>query len=136
MSNTLERFIQEYAAALENKDVAHLTACCSRPTVFVSDEKKRVCNSSTDLDEANQHFLSLLNNGGVARLEPKILQSMRLSDAFQFVSVRWTFYDAQQQMLFYCNCSYTLQTTLNGELKIVVVVLDDEQSILQQLQSS
>ncbi len=133
MATKIEQFVEQYALALDSRDAQQLSQFCAHPTVFVTDASKRVCTTAKDIEIANGQIVSQLQRGGVVKHVPQIIQSMRLSDEIQFVTIKWRFLDEQEQLLLQCQCSYTLQKSDGDTMRIVVVVLDDEVNILKAL---
>lgn len=133
MADRIEQFFTHYAQAVDDGAVQSMSECSVKPMIFVSDDVKNVCHTQQDIEKVNSLLLKGLDKGGVVKHVPKVTQSMRLSDAVLFVAVRWHFVDASDTTIFSCFCSYTLQVEASNELKILVVVLDDEQKTISKL---
>ncbi|GAA0856720.1 hypothetical protein [Aliiglaciecola litoralis] len=133
MSDRMELFFSKYATALDNGDAEALSDLSVRPMIFVSDETKRICHSHKEVVEVNSNLIAGLGGGGVVKHQPTVTQSMRLSDTVLFVSVRWEFFDTNDAKLFSCICSYTLQIENDDSVKVLVLVVDDEQKIITEL---
>lgn len=133
MVDTIEQFFVQYSAAMDKADVRKLTSFSLKPMVFVTDDSKRICHSQQDIDAVNGLLISGLKKGGVVKHTPKVIQSMRLSDSVRFVKVRWIFSDTDEQTLFSCYCSYTMQVVNGEHLKILISVLDDENQVITNL---
>lgn len=132
MASQSETFFVEYADALDKGDIQQLTDLHFVPSVFVSDETKHICAIEQDVHKYNAELVSALRRVGVCRHEAQVNQAMRLSDSILFVTVKWRMMDENDQQVFSCYCSYTLQS--HGDtLRVVVAVLDDENKQISQL---
>ncbi|MCC2616806.1 hypothetical protein LJ739_11190 [Aestuariibacter halophilus] len=133
MSSQAERFFEGYQQALNANDAAAMTALHQTPSIFVSDQTKRVCSQVDDIRTVNQSMIDGINNAGASRCEALVNQAMRLSDSVFFVNVRWQLFDQADKKLSVCHCSYTLQRDAAGDLHIIVAVLDDEDKLFSAM---
>lgn len=133
MADRIEQFFTHYAKTMDDGAVDMMSECSVKPMIFVSDDVKNICHTQKDIEDVNGLLLKGLDQGGVVKHIPKVTQSMRLSDSVLFVTVRWNFIDATNTTKLSCFCSYTIQVEQTDELKILVVVLDDEQKVITNL---
>lgn len=127
------QFFDDYALTMDAGDVDAMSAFCGKPTVFVSDKTKQICHNHEETCKINKLLLKSLQAGGVIKHTPRLVQSMSLSNNIQFCSVKWSFFDINEQVLFISNCSYTLQTSADNQMKIIVTVLDDDEKVISKL---
>ena len=128
MASQSETFFEEYAEALNSGDANTLSGFHLLPTIFMNDQKKKVCNGHDELMRYNTRLLENLEHAGVAKHVPLVNQAMRLSESVLFCNVRWRCFDRDDNVMFSSTCSYTLQQESEDVFKIIVVVLDGEES--------
>lgn len=130
MASQSEQFFINYAHSIAANDPNSMAEHHLLPTVFVTDNIKQVCNQLSAVEKINQRLLDGLNSKEVSISVPQINQAMRLSDSILFCTVKWQFLNQNEETCFSATCSYTLQSDKNGQLKIIVSVLDDDDKIL------
>lgn len=133
MASDSERFFERYAQALNSGDAGELSDFHLLPTIFMTDDSKKVCSLRPELVAYNQALLNSLHKAGVEKHIPQVNQAMRLSDSVLFCNVRWQCLDSAGSAFFSSTCSYTLQHNAENVLKIIVVVLDGDESFLTSL---
>lgn len=122
-----EHFLNVYAEALNAFDPKKVASFCFPPTIVMNDKSKKLMNSEEEIEEACRRMFVKLARAGIKTFVPKLQQTMRLSDSLFFSKMRWQFFDKQEQLCFGCAMSYTLQKMPNDQLKIIVVVIDDDE---------
>lgn len=132
MPTPSEEFFNEYAKAYESYDPNAVAANYFLPAVIMSDDTKNVYTSHEAITNVIDELMDKLQGVGVTFFDAEVCQSMRLSESILFSNVKWTFKDVDEQTLFSCFVSYTLQVE-DGALKIVVSVIDDEERELEKL---
>lgn len=128
MASQSETFFEDYAMALNSDNANILSEFHLLPTIFMTDQKKKVCNDHDELMKYNTRLIENLEQAGVAKHIPLVNQAMRLSESVLFCNVRWRCFDRDDNVMFSSNCSYTLQQASEDVFKIIVVVLDGEES--------
>ncbi|BDX07472.1 hypothetical protein [Planctobacterium marinum] len=132
MSSLSQLFFDDYARAYEQYDARAVADMYFVPAVIMSDERKNVYTTPEAIAEVIDDLMDRLQSIGAALCEAEVCQTMRLSENIMFSNVKWTFKNVQEQKLFSCFVSYTLQS--EGEsLKIIVSVIDDEERELERL---
>lgn len=132
MPTLSQQFFDDYARAYEMYDAQAVAQMYFVPSVIMSDETKNVYTSHEAIAEVIDELMDKLQSVGAVLCEGEVCQTMRLSENIMFSNVKWTFKDAQQQKLFSCFVSYTLQS-VGESLKIIVSVIDDEERELERL---
>ena len=128
-----EHFLNLYAQALNTFNPKEIASFCIAPTIVMNDQTKKVMVSEDELEQTFSRILKKFEQVGIKTFVPKLQQTMRLSDSLFFSKVRWKFYDKQEQLCFGCAVSYTLQKMPNKQLKIIVVVIDDDEKKLAEI---
>ncbi|MGO4894601.1 hypothetical protein [Flavobacterium sp. W21_SRS_FM6] len=85
-------------------------------------------------DELTQFFMSFqrkLSGLSIEQCEPIIHQTLRLSDALFFTTMRWQLLNHNNELIMSWSSSYTLQKMDDDQLKIIVTVVDDENKQLE-----
>lgn len=123
-----EHFLDIYAQALNTFDPKKVASFCLPPTIIMNDKSKNVMTSLDELEQAFSRLFTQFNQVGIKTFVPKLQQTMRLSDTLFFSKMRWQFYDEQEHLCFSCAASYTLQKMPDNQLKIIVVVIDDDEN--------
>ena len=100
---------------------------CVVPNIIIGEQNKRVLNSKKELEN---FFLAMQ---GVTDYLPIINQTLRLSDSLYFTNIRWRLMDCHNEVIITWAASYTLQKTEDGQLKIIVTVVDDDHQQLKTL---
>lgn len=124
---TVERFFHDYAQAYISAEVAQFEHLVATPSLLLAGEHKTLLTDSNCL---HQHVLSTVQKYrslGVEHADFVLQHQLRLSDQLQFASLYWRFYDANNDILFTCHTSYTLQKC-NERWQVVAIILDDEQA--------
>ncbi len=132
MSVSTKAFFDAYAKAYETYSSKAVAEMYFVPSVVVSDSQKSVFTTIEELREHIDMLMARLKEVGVVHCEAEVCQTMRLSDNILFSNVNWSFTGAENQHIFSCFVSYTLQ--MEGEaLKVIVSVIDDEERELAKL---
>jgi hypothetical protein len=113
-----ECFLEMYANALNTFDPKNVARFCLPPTIIMNDRNKKVMASYEEIEQAVSRMFAKFNQAGIKKFEPKLQQTMRLSDTLFFSKMRWQFYDVNEQRYFGCATSYTLQKMPDKQLKI------------------
>lgn len=129
----IEAFFEQYAQAYSRGDISAICASYHVPVVIISDKTKQVYSSSEGLQTHLQTWLDRLHQAGLQQFEVDVRQIMPLSENIFFTSVLWYCLDNSGQERMRCFCSYTLQCTEQGDLSLLVCVLDDEEQRLDAL---
>lgn len=129
----VENFLDVYAKALNTFDVKKVASFYLPPTIIMNDEGKKVMTCEEELQQSFSRMFAKFNQAGIKKFVPKLQQTMRLSDTLFFSKMRWQFYDEQELLCFSCATSYTLQKMPDGQLKIIVTVIDDDESKLAEI---
>jgi hypothetical protein len=125
-----ENFLELYAKALNSFNPKMVTSFHLPPTIIMNDKSKKVLASETELDQEFSRMFTKFSQAGIKRFEPKLQQTMRLSDTLFFSKMRWLVYDDSDKLCFGCANSYTLQKMPDNQLKIIVSVVDDDENKL------
>ncbi len=128
-----EHFLDIYAKALNTFDPKKVASFCLPPIIIMNDRSKKVMTSEEELEQAFSRMFAKFKQAGIKKFVPKLQQTMRLSDTLFFSKMRWQFYDEQEQLRFGCATSYTLQKMPDKQLKIIVVVIDDDENKLADI---
>ena len=128
-----EHFLDIYAKTLNTFDHKKLAKYFLPPTIVMNDKHKKVMMSVEELEQTFSQMFVKFNQAGIKKFVPKLQQTMRLSDSLVFFKLRWQFYDDQEQLCFGCATSYTLQKMPDNQLKIIVVVNDDDENKLADI---
>lgn len=125
MAQDVNNFFAEYSAAYTNYDADKIVTMYSVPSLIMSDDAKVAINDRYGLKENTEHVLSLYKEVGMKSVSPSICHILKLSDKMRFVTLDWSFLSANNEVIFNCKTSYTLQLSDDG-FKIVAIVVDDE----------
>lgn len=131
MTNS-ELFFDEYAKTYQRYDEHAIADYYLIPAVIMSDDRKQVFASESDIADHVRSLMDKLVQVGVRHCRPQVANAMRLSENITFVNVRWTFLDDCNEKVFSCFVSYTLQK-VDNDLKIIISVIDDEEQHLTEL---
>lgn len=132
MASLSKAFFDEYAAAYEKYDANAVAEMYFLPAVIMSDDTKNVYTDHGAIAEVIDELMDKLQSIGVEICEADVCQTMRLSENIMFSNVKWFFKNQEEEVLFSCFVSYTLQFE-NESLKIIVSVIDDEERELEKL---
>lgn len=132
MPSQSQVFFDEYAKAYESYDADAVADMYFLPAVIMSDDQKNVFTSHDAISATIDELMDKLQSIGVELFEADVCQTMRLSENIMFSNVKWFFKNQEEQVLFTCFVSYTLQFE-NESLKIIVSVIDDEERELEKL---
>lgn len=133
MATSSDEFFKEYANCFAVNDAQQASNFYFLPTVIMNDTEKSVFSQKAELVQRISNLMDSLTQVGVVHYIAEVCQTMRLSDNILFSNVKWRFHDAQDKKVFGCFTSYTLQKQDNGELRIIVSVIDDEEKELAKL---
>lgn len=128
-----EQFLESYAKALNTFDPKQITRFCLPPTIVMGDTGKRVMANQDQLEQGVSWMMSKFEQLGIKKFVPRLQQTLRLSDTLFFSKMRWLLFDDNEQLLFGCALSYTLQKLPDQQLKIIVAVIDDTESKLADI---
>ena len=126
MPTDTQAFFERYAEAYEKYDPKAVAELYFIPAVIMSDDSKDVFTTNADVTMYVERLMDKLRLIGAAKFNPDVCQTMRLSENILFSNVKWDFSTEDNQLIFSCFVSYTLQS-IDGELKVVVTVMDDEE---------
>ncbi|MDX3773732.1 DUF4440 domain-containing protein [Chromatiaceae bacterium AAb-1] len=127
----VDSFFQQYAAAYSSYDSTVLTELFSLPCLLLADEHKSLLTDEDLLARHIEHQFAQYRKLNVVRVSFRVQNQVRLADNMAFVSLYWRFLDAQEQILFTCHASYTLQMK-DQQWYLVAIVTDDESAAYQR----
>ena len=128
-----KNFLDSYAQALNTFDAKLAAEFYLPPTIIMNDHGKKVMTTEAEVQESFERTLGQLQQVGVTKLVPKLNQTIRLSDSLYFSKTQWQFFDKQDNLLFGCATSFTLQMMPDKNLRIIVVVVDDTENALSKI---
>lgn len=126
MKEQVVAFFEGYAETFRHYQVEHLAEYYHIPCMMMSSHHKQAITQPEQLNQYISTLFSKYREIALAELIPDVDQYFCLSEKVFFVTVKWRFQGADEQELFSCQSSYTLQD--NGDdLRIVAAVVDDEE---------
>lgn len=129
-STEVQQFLTEFAQAFTLNEPEKAVEFCSLPSIIIGDNGKRVVNSKSELAAFYTQFITTLQKSGIVKFEPTVNKTMRLSDTLFFTNIKWQLYDKNNTLFVQGSSSYTLQKMENGDFKIIITVIDDEEKQL------
>lgn len=132
MQQDVETFLNRYAQAYSEYDQAAVAVLFALPCLLLADDNRMLITDDCSLQRHLAFQFELYRSIGTTQISPQIQHQVRLSDNMVFVSVHWFFFGKQQQPLFNCHTSYTLQYK-DADWHIVTIVTDDEQQAYQDV---
>ena len=133
MSTNSKDFLDLYANALNTFDPQIMASLCLPPTIIMNDKSKKIMTSKEDLEQMFSRMFTRFNQAGVKQFVPQLQQTLHLSDTLLFLKMRWQFYNENKQLCFGCATSYTLQKTPDNQLKVIVMIIDDDENKLAKI---
>ncbi|NVK25116.1 MAG: hypothetical protein HWE10_09330 [Gammaproteobacteria bacterium] len=128
MYNRCEAFFEKYSNAISSLDLNTLKDSYSLPFILVHDEPKGVVAFSQELEEKIKAFLLEYKKLGVVDFHAQIEKVMPVSSNMTFVAVAWSYKNETSEVLELYKNSYML-TEVDGELKIVTLIVDDNNDL-------
>lgn len=119
-------FFNRYSKAYSNHDVGAIVDCFAIPSIVMTDSKKIIFIKEDMLQDKIDAVICRYEELGIRRAEAEIAQVLTLSATMRFCNVDWLFYSAEDELLFECEASYTLQVE-DDVFKIVALVVNDEE---------
>jgi len=135
MSQNIEPFFQRYANAYSEYQLTPLLELVALPCMLLADDSKMVFSDQQSLRQYVEQQFEQYRHVGVSRVSFRLQSQVRLSENLRFVSVYWYFYGPDQQVLFTCHTSYTLQSH-QDHWSIVAIITDDEHAAYQRVRST
>lgn len=136
MKQSSQEFFDIYMKAYDQFSAEDVAELYYVPSIIMSEDQKNVMITKEQVIESIQSLMDNLKKIGVVSHKFEILQSMRLSESILFTNVKWLLLNDNNEQLFTCHVSYTLQRSKSGELLVVASVLDDEESQILKLMES
>ncbi|MEP7706301.1 hypothetical protein [Paraglaciecola sp. 25GB23A] len=129
----LSRFLMDFAGTFLQDKPALAANYCVVPNIIIGEQNKRVLNSKKELENFFMGFSEVLAMQGITSFLPIINQILRLSDSLYFTNIRWRLMDCHNEVIITWAASYTLQKTEDGQLMIIVTVVDDDHQQLKTM---
>jgi len=133
MSTNSKNFLDLYAKALNTFDPKIIASFCSLPTIIMHDNGRKIITSKDYLEQVTRRIFTTFNQAGIKKFVPQLQQTLRLSDTLWFSKMRWRFYNENEQLCFGCATSYTLQKMPDNQLKVIVMIIDDDEKKLAKI---
>ncbi len=128
-----EQFLHDYASALNSFDASKVARFYLPPAIVMNDHGKQILATSKEINETFTHTLEQLRQSGIAKMVPTLQQNMLMSETLSFSKMTWELFDSADQLLFGCASSHTLQMLPNGEMRIIVIVVEDTEDALAKI---
>jgi hypothetical protein len=129
----LSRFLMDFAGTFLQDKPELAANFCIVLNIIIGEQNKRVLNSKTELENFFMGFSEVLAMQGITSFLPIINQILRLSDSLYFTNIRWRLMDCHNLVIITWATSYTLQKMEDGQLKIIVTVVDDDHQQLKTM---
>lgn len=126
-------FLNRFAEAVMNNQLDVAINYCVIPNIIVGGKFERVINSIEELSSVFAKLNGALVNKNVSHVVPIIKQVMCLSDSVFFTNIRWQLMNQHKDIIASWASSYTLKKMEDGEFKIIVTVVDDDNKQLEQI---
>jgi hypothetical protein len=132
-NNEVSQFLMGFAETFLQDKPELAANCCVVPNIIIGEQNKCVFNSRKELENLFMDFSNALVMQGITGFLPIINQTLRLSDSLYFTNMRWQLIDSNNEVSITWATSYTLQQMEDGQLKIIITVVDDDHQQLKKL---
>jgi len=132
-NNEVSQFLMGFAETFLQDKPELAANCCVVPNIIIGEQNKCVFNSRKELENLFMDFSNALVTQGITGFLPIINQTLRLSDSLYFTNMRWQLIDSNNEVSITWATSYTLQQMEDGQLKIIITVVDDDHQQLKKL---
>jgi hypothetical protein len=132
MHTKVTEFFQQYAVAMQDKELALLKSIYRLPFIIVQDELKSVISFEQKLESNLTKVLGTFEQLGITNIKAKVKKAIHLSNDIHFANVNWTFENEQGEVQITYNTSYMLSLTEEC-IKVITVIIDDENDTYLQL---
>jgi hypothetical protein len=132
-NNEVSQFLMGFAETFLQDKPELAANCCVVPNIIIGEQNKCVFNSRKELENLFMDFSNALVMQGITGFLPIINQTLRLSDSLYFTNMRWQLIDSNNEVSITWATSYTLQRMEDGQLKIIITVVDDDHQQLKKL---
>lgn len=119
----LEQFLDQFAGAFAQGDLAALAACYVTPVLFVTEWDAATFDSARELAEGFRHVVAEHRDRGMVSLSYRVETVFKPAPRIVEVGVRWTFHDAEGQGLLQDRYRYLLRRIDDEGLRINAVVV-------------
>jgi hypothetical protein len=127
-----EDFLDLYANALNTFEPQIVTSLCL-PPIIMNDKSKKTMTSKEDLEQIFSQMFARFNQAGIKQFVLQLQQTLHLSDTLLFLRMRWQFHNENKQICVGCATSCTLQKILDNQLKVIVMIIDDDENKLAKI---
>ena len=127
----IAEFFDAYAAALREFDAEATAELWGLPGMIVTDDFAGALESRADLSAAFEASYPLYRRLGLESAVPEIRSMTALTDVLSLVLVRWSYLDADDELIVTSDVEYLVRDDADG-LRIYVAVGIDEAEALQR----
>ena len=132
MYTKCEAFLDGLANAVHDMDLESLQSRCALPFILVKEEPKSVITLKQELEEKLKGLLLAYNQLGVTNFTPKLKKAVPISEDMIYVTTEWSYCNSENEVVYSYENSYLLNEA-NGELKIVTLIVDDNEDLFLSL---
>ncbi|HSK57428.1 MAG TPA: hypothetical protein VK935_00100 [Actinomycetospora sp.] len=119
----LDQFLDRFADAFAQGDLAALADCYVTPVLFMTEWDSATFDSARELAEGFRHVVAEHRDRGMVSLSHQVETVFKPAPRIVEVGVRWTFNDEAGQALLQDRYRYLLRRVDDGGLRITVVVV-------------
>ncbi|WP_433782694.1 hypothetical protein ACQPX6_22850 [Actinomycetospora sp. CA-101289] len=119
----LGEFLDRFAAAFAQGDLATLAGCYVTPVLFLTEWDAATFDSTRELAEGFRHVVAEHRDRGMVSLSYRVETVVKPAPRIVEVGVRWTFHDAEGQALLQDRYRYLLRRVDDEGLRINAVVV-------------
>lgn len=128
MYSKCEEFFNKYSTAINELDLRVLKDSYSLPFILVHEEPKGVIAFSQELEQKIKSFLLEYKSLGVVEFDAQLQKVLSIAENMTFVAVEWSYKNVNKEVVDSYTNSYLL-TEVDGELKIVTLIVDDNNDL-------
>ena len=126
MTNWVEQFFHDYAAAFRSKSKAGLLAKFCLPLTFLTKSGPIALNDEEHLSANLAALMRRYEQIGAVDWSYTIRNVQALGSGIHLVEVEWRFFNADNELLYTCDTTYFLAGETQTEVKVLAIIAHNE----------
>lgn len=130
---SINRFFEEYAAAMERQDTKYMANCYALPCVFIADDSSLAYTTTTKLEgliNQGKRFYSL---HAITGMVPDVINKRLISPKIARVTMHWKYINSKGGIVYDCDYYYILKLDEANNWKIEVAIPVNEKERIEHL---
>ncbi len=129
----VNKFFEDYAHALENRDSKYMLSCYALPCMFIADNSAATYTTAAKLEGLINQSKRFYNKHDITHAYPDIRNKRVLTDKIIEVKINWQYANKNHKPIYDCDYYYIIRLNEDNKWKMETIISVNEQERIANL---